>query len=170
MFKRRVTCVVGIGTVLAIVTLGIGCGSGSDTGTEAGAQSRAARQQAYRLASHRRAVLAHQAQLQARREAARRRAKLIVNRKLRAREAEERQQEALEREQAEEREVEEEAPSEESECDPNYSGACLNPNASDYDCEGGSGNGPYYTGEVTVVGVDRYGLDADGDGVGCEGR
>lgn len=55
-----------------------------------------------------------------------------------------------------------------SECDPNYSGACLDPYASDYDCEGGSGNGPDYTGEVTVVGVDHYGLDADGDGIGCE--
>jgi hypothetical protein len=55
-----------------------------------------------------------------------------------------------------------------SECDPNYSGACLDPYASDYDCEGGSGNGPYYTGPVTVVGEDRYGLDADGDRSGCE--
>lgn len=55
-----------------------------------------------------------------------------------------------------------------SECDPNYAGACLNPYSSDYDCEGGSGNGPDYTGEVTVVGADPYGLDADGDGTGCE--
>ena len=55
-----------------------------------------------------------------------------------------------------------------SECDPNYSGACLDPYASDYDCEGGSGNGPDYTGTVTVVGEDHYELDADGDGVGCE--
>jgi resuscitation-promoting factor RpfB len=52
-------------------------------------------------------------------------------------------------------------------CDPNYSG-CLNPNASDYDCAGGSGDGPLYTGRVEVIGVDHYGLDADGDGVGCE--
>jgi hypothetical protein len=60
------------------------------------------------------------------------------------------------------------AEAEASECDPNYSGACLDPYSSDYDCEGGSGNGPDYTGEVTVVGVDHYGLDADGDGIGCE--
>jgi hypothetical protein len=56
----------------------------------------------------------------------------------------------------------------ESECDPNYSDACLDPYSSDYDCEGGSGNGPDYTGTVTVVGEDHYELDADGDGVGCE--
>ncbi|HWI23040.1 MAG TPA: hypothetical protein VNT22_10555 [Baekduia sp.] len=55
-----------------------------------------------------------------------------------------------------------------SNCDPNYSGACLDPNASDYDCSGGSGNGPKYTGTVTVVGSDHYDLDADGDGTGCE--
>jgi hypothetical protein len=78
---------------------------------------------------------------------------------------------AEEREQRQAEEARSAASEEEaSECDPNYSGACLNPNVSDYDCEGGSGNGPYYTGEVTVVGVDHYGLDADGDGVGCEGE
>jgi hypothetical protein len=60
------------------------------------------------------------------------------------------------------------SPSEESACDPNYEGACLDPNASDYDCEAGSGNGPDYTGEVRVVGEDHFGLDADGDGIGCE--
>jgi hypothetical protein len=53
-------------------------------------------------------------------------------------------------------------------CDPNYAGACLDPTASDYDCEGGSGNGPDYTGPVEVVGDDHYGLDRDGDGIGCE--
>jgi hypothetical protein len=53
-------------------------------------------------------------------------------------------------------------------CHPSYVGACLDPTASDYDCAGGSGNGPLYTGTVQVVGYDEYGLDADGDGVGCE--
>lgn len=53
-------------------------------------------------------------------------------------------------------------------CHPSYSGVCLNPNASDYDCAGGSGNGPYYTGKVRVVGPDVFGLDRDGDGWGCE--
>jgi hypothetical protein len=55
-----------------------------------------------------------------------------------------------------------------SNCDPNYSGACLDPNASDYDCAGGSGDGPEYTGPVRVVGSDPYGLDSDGDGYACE--
>lgn len=53
-------------------------------------------------------------------------------------------------------------------CDPNYSGACV-PIASDVDCGGGSGNGPAYVySTVTVVGYDIYGLDRDGDGYGCE--
>jgi hypothetical protein len=55
-----------------------------------------------------------------------------------------------------------------SSCDPNYSGACV-PVASDVDCAGGSGNGPaYVSGPVTVVGDDIYGLDRDGNGIGCE--
>jgi hypothetical protein len=53
------------------------------------------------------------------------------------------------------------------ECNPNYSG-CLLPDAGDYDCRGGSGNGPYYTGRVQVLGYDQYDLDRDGDGWGCE--
>jgi len=53
-------------------------------------------------------------------------------------------------------------------CHPSYKLRCLKPNASDYDCRGGSGNGPYYTGLVRVVGPDVFRLDADGDGWGCE--
>lgn len=60
------------------------------------------------------------------------------------------------------------APAAPSGCDPNYAGACV-PIASDVDCAGGSGNGPAYVrGPVTVVGSDIYGLDRDGDGLGCE--
>ena len=45
---------------------------------------------------------------------------------------------------------------------------CLHP-ASDYDCAGGSGDGPKYVkGTVKVTGSDPYGLDSDNDGVGCE--
>ena len=53
-------------------------------------------------------------------------------------------------------------------CHTSYTGACLDPSASDYDCAGGSGDGPKYTGTVQVVGPDVYGLDGDGDGIGCE--
>ncbi len=52
-------------------------------------------------------------------------------------------------------------------CDPNYSG-CV-PIDSDVDCASGSGNGPsYVVGPVNVIGTDIYGLDDDGDGIGCE--
>jgi beta-lactam-binding protein with PASTA domain len=52
-------------------------------------------------------------------------------------------------------------------CTPGYS-PCLAP-ASDYDCAGGSGDGPKYVyGTVTVTGSDPYGLDSDNDGYGCE--
>jgi hypothetical protein len=54
-----------------------------------------------------------------------------------------------------------------AECHPSYSG-CLDPSSPDYDCEGGSGNGPDYTSTVEVIGYDEYGLDDDGDGIGCD--
>ena len=45
---------------------------------------------------------------------------------------------------------------------------CLHP-ASDYDCAGGTGDGPKYVyGTVKVTGSDPYGLDSDNDGTGCE--
>jgi hypothetical protein len=54
-----------------------------------------------------------------------------------------------------------------SACTPGYS-RCLKP-ASDYDCAGGTGDGPRYVqGPIRVTGSDPYGLDADGNGVGCE--
>ena len=55
-----------------------------------------------------------------------------------------------------------------SNCDPNYTGACV-PIASDVDCAGGGGDGPAYVrGPVYVVGTDIYDLDRDNDGIGCE--
>ena len=55
-----------------------------------------------------------------------------------------------------------------SNCHPSYVGACLLIGAGDYDCAGGGGNGPNYTGKVQVVGWDEFKLDRDGDGWGCE--
>ena len=58
------------------------------------------------------------------------------------------------------------ARSKSSGCHPSYS-PCL-PVVSDVDCAGGMGNGPAFTGRVMVIGPDVYGLDGDGDVIGCE--
>jgi hypothetical protein len=56
-------------------------------------------------------------------------------------------------------------------CTPGYT-PCLANKASDVDCWGGSGNGPRYTKPHVTYhvkrGFDRYRLDADHDGLGCE--
>jgi hypothetical protein len=54
-------------------------------------------------------------------------------------------------------------------CDPSYPDVCLDPNAEDYDCAGGSGNGPrYVSGPIRVRPPDPLDLDREGDGWGCE--
>ena len=54
-------------------------------------------------------------------------------------------------------------------CDPSYPSVCIPVGSADYDCAGGSGNGPnYIAGPITVLPPDPHGLDSDGDGVGCE--
>jgi hypothetical protein len=54
-------------------------------------------------------------------------------------------------------------------CHPSYPDECLDPDAYDYDCEGGEGDGPdYIAGPVTVGGDDPFDLDRDGDGTGCD--
>jgi hypothetical protein len=54
-------------------------------------------------------------------------------------------------------------------CDPDYLAVCLDSDAADYDCEGVPGNGPLFVeGPVIVRGEDRFRLDSDGDGIGCE--
>jgi len=56
-------------------------------------------------------------------------------------------------------------------CTPGYS-PCIANKSSDVDCKAGSGNGPRYTRRGVVysvkAGYDRYRLDADHDGKGCE--
>jgi hypothetical protein len=149
---------LGLAVVGFLILTGVGCGSG----TSSAAKTEQARvsQHARRQAAERRAIRHHRSEVRARRAAARARARRAKAQLIRTEEAEARQQAATE---------EAETPEESAEgCDPNYSGACLNPYSSDYDCEGGSGNGPDYTGTVAVVDEDHFGLDADGDGVGCE--
>jgi PASTA domain len=56
-----------------------------------------------------------------------------------------------------------------SDCDPAYPRVCLHDGIGDYDCAGGSGNGPnYVTGPIQVRPPDPFDLDRDGDGIGCE--
>jgi FKBP-type peptidyl-prolyl cis-trans isomerase len=148
--------------LLALSIVASGCGSDSSTGSQAQQRVAAqkARQEARRIAAHQRALAIHRARARAQRAAARQQVILAAKR---AQQRRARAEQAAAAAQA--------APStssSSSSCDPNYSGACLDPNASDYDCAGGSGDGPKYTGPVTVVGVDHYGLDADGDGQACE--
>ena len=83
--------------------------------------------------------------------------------------------EVSEKKEAHRRETEELKAIEEEEqaqaCDPSYVGECLKDGIGDYDCAGGSGDGPNYVySEVTVVGPDVFGLDANGNGIGCEGE
>jgi hypothetical protein len=166
---KVIALVAGVGVLLLA---GIGCGSSGTSSSESARKPTAvqlrAQQHARRQTARRRAILHHRARVRARHLAAQRRAHEAHRAKVRQEhreEAEARQLALAEERKAEEAEA---IPEESSECDPNYSGACLDPYSSDYDCKGGSGNGPDYTGTVTVVGEDHYGLDADGDGTGCE--
>ena len=56
-----------------------------------------------------------------------------------------------------------------AQCDPSYPDVCLDPAVEDYDCAGGSGNGPEYVeGPIRVRPPDPFDLDREGDGWGCE--
>lgn len=108
------------------------------------------------------------AEVAAKRERLRKR-RAAAARERERREAARAEREAAKRAAAEERAAREAAeaePEPASDCDPNYSG-CV-PIASDVDCAGGTGDGPAYTGPVTVTGSDIYDLDSDSDGTACE--
>ena len=93
----------------------------------------------------------------------------VEKREAREHEKEEREAQGLAEEEQRELEEVEEENAELASCDPNYEGECLTPGIGDYDCAGGSGDGPNYVySPVTVVGVDVYGLDANNNGIGCE--
>ncbi len=54
-------------------------------------------------------------------------------------------------------------------CDLAYPDVCLKDGIGDYDCAGGSGDGPnYVTGPIRVLSADPFRLDTDHDGIGCE--
>ena len=54
-------------------------------------------------------------------------------------------------------------------CDPSYPDVCITVGSADFDCAGGSGNGPnYIVGPIRVLPPDPHGLDPDGDGTGCD--
>lgn len=55
-------------------------------------------------------------------------------------------------------------------CTPGYTPCVEYQRGEDYDCAGGTGDGPHYIGGPVFVepGWDQYRLDGDGDGVGCE--
>lgn len=153
---RAVARLAVLATTVVLLIAAAGCGSDHSAATQKSAEARQSRE-AHRQRA-RRQIAIRRADAQARRE--------IVQR--RARRAQHERQRRAREQQARERRAQVEEEEAESSCDPNYSGACLDPSVSDYDCEGGSGNGPSYTGTVTVVGEDHYGLDADADGTGCE--
>jgi len=55
-------------------------------------------------------------------------------------------------------------------CTPGYSPCLVDHAGADYDCDGGGGNGPYYTQPgvtYSVTGNDPYGLDGNHDGKAC---
>ena len=74
---------------------------------------------------------------------------------------------AVRRQRADKQEEQRQQEQAQDQCHPSYD-PCLDPTASDYDCKDGSGDGPNYTGPVTVSGDDPYDLDRDGDGSACE--
>jgi hypothetical protein len=54
-------------------------------------------------------------------------------------------------------------------CDPAYPDVCLHDGIGDYDCAGGTGDGPNYVdGPIRVLPPDPFDLDRNGDGIGCE--
>lgn len=122
------------------------------------------KRQALKRQAQRRAARTKAARVERRRRAERRRA-AARHRRAAMRRAARRE---AKRRAAEEVRIKAEAEPEIADCHPSYEGACLDPSISDYDCAGGSGDGPAYTGPVRVVGPDDYDLDRDGDGYACE--
>jgi hypothetical protein len=146
--------------LLCVSALGAGCGS--DSGSTADDAVRNLTEPVTETSTPTTDTKAEEAAAAAERRRAREAERARAVRK-RQREAEAARRREAERKKREEEEAQQQAAA----CHPNYD-PCLDPNASDYDCAGGSGDGPEYTGRVTVTGGDPYDLDRDGDGVGCD--
>lgn len=141
----------GIPVLVVLLIIGITTGDeDSDKDTSSGQQT----EQVDRLRGK---LERQQAKVRAEQQRARRAIRARKRAQTRARRA--RQAAAAEAEK-ETRAIEEPAEETSPECDPNYSG-CVPPYPPDFDC--GEINGP-----VAVYGSDPHGLDADGDGSGCE--
>src|SRR3954447_1740390 len=110
---------------LGLILLVTGCGSSDETSSAQQEAQQRVTLEVRQAAAQRRHRKARQIRARELRAAARRHARQIAVRE-RMREQSEAHEEA---------EAEESAEAEASECDPNYSGACLDPYASDYDCE-----------------------------------
>jgi hypothetical protein len=141
----------GIPVIAVLLIIGIATGDeGSDVGTSS-------RQQTEQMDRLREKLQRQQAKVRAEQQRARqaiRARKLARTRARRARQAAAAEVETETR--AMEETIEETSPG----CDPNYSG-CVPPYPPDLDCGEISGS-------VAVYGPDPHGLDADGDGSGCE--
>jgi membrane protein involved in colicin uptake len=155
------------------VSTAAGCGTDGQSGNDGAAKVADGAASADKRAAERAASTRAEHRARARREArARARARGRARRVARARARREalalaRSRARAKARAAERREAERLAAPPESNCDENYSG-CLAPDASDYDCEGGSGDGPEYTGTVTVLGDDHYDLNRDDDNIACD--
>jgi hypothetical protein len=155
---RQRLAMVCLAVALSASTLGAD-GCAGDSGSQAGSDEFSGKAQ-FASKQERRAE---------KRRAARQRAARRRERRRAARRREERQRQREQQRARDQQKAARPAPEPaQSDCDPNYKGACLDPNASDYDCEGGSGDGPEYTGTVTVVGDDHYDLNRDDDNVACD--
>jgi hypothetical protein len=162
-----------LGVPFAIVVLiAYAAGGGDGDGDRSSHEARVVAQQ-HTTAPAESSAAEHEARRERRRARARARRRAEARREAAARRRAEarREQRAAERRRQREREREAAAAasSSESSCDSSYSGDCLDPGASDYDCAGGSGDGPEYAqGPIQVVGDDHFDLDRDGDGTACE--
>lgn len=167
--RRGLVTTVLLGLAVGLVACGGTSGSGdtskpaSTTSTQkSAAQVRRERKRARAARAHRR-----QERLRARRAQARKARAAAKRRRARRVAAVARRERRLQQQRQAAQRKAQQKKQQQASCQPGYD-PCLKANAGDYDCESGSGDGPNYTGPVTVTGPDVFDLDRDGDGSGCE--